>query len=215
WHLAKSEDTLAQVQPICTTAINAFRILVLYLKPVTPMLAGKVQEFLQVSSLDYVTLNDTLLGHTIAPFTPLLTRIEMSDVEAMIQPEVTKIDNPSKSETATSIEPIAPECTIDDFTKVDLRVVTIVAAETVEGADKLLRLTLDLGGETRQVFSGIKAAYKAQDLVGRQTVMIANLAPRKMKFGVSEGMILAAGPGGSDIYLVEPDRGAKAGQRIR
>ena len=97
----------------------------------------------------------------------------------------------------------------------DLRVVTIVAAETVEGADKLLRLTLDLGGETRQVFSGIKAAYKAQDLVGRQTVMIANLAPRKMKFGVSEGMILAAGPGGSDIYLVEPDRGARAGQRIR
>jgi methionyl-tRNA synthetase len=215
WHLAKSEDTLAQVQPICTTAINAFRILVLYLKPVTPMLAGKVQEFLQVSSLDYVTLNDTLLGHTIAPFTPLLTRIEMSDVEAMIQPEVTEIDNPSKSETATNIEPIAPECTIDDFTRVDLRVVTIVAAETVEGADKLLRLTLDLGGETRQVFSGIKAAYEAQDLVGRQTVMIANLAPRKMKFGVSEGMILAAGPGGSDIYLLEPDRGAKVGQRIR
>ena len=215
WHLAKSEDTLAEVQPICTTAINAFRILVLYLKPVTPMLASKVQEFLQVGSLDYGTLNDTLLGHTIAPFTPLLTRIEMSDVEAMIQPDVTEIDNSSKSETATNIEPIAPECTIDDFTKVDLRVVTIVAAETVEGADKLLRLTLDLGGETRQVFSGIKEAYKAQDLVGRQTVMIANLAPRKMKFGVSEGMILAAGPGGSDIYLLEPDRGARAGQRIR
>ncbi len=215
WHLAKSEETLAEVQPICTTAINAFRILVLYLKPVTPVLASKVQEFLQVSSLDYGTLNDTLLDHTIAPFTPLLKRIEMSDVEAMIQPEVTEIDNSSKSETATNIEPIAPECTIDDFTKVDLRVVTIVAAETVEGADKLLRLTLDLGGETRQVFSGIKEAYNAQDLVGRQTVMIANLAPRKMKFGVSEGMILAAGPGGSDIYLLEPDRGAKAGQRIR
>ena len=215
WHLAKSEDTLAEVQPICTTAINAFRILVLYLKPVTPVLASKVQEFLQVGSLDYGTLNDTLLGHTIAPFTPLLTRIEMSDVEAMIQPEVTEIDNSSKSETATNIEPIAPECTIDDFTKADLRVVTIVAAETVEGADKLLRLTLDLGSETRQVFSGIKAAYTAEDLVGRQTVMIANLAPRKMKFGVSEGMILAAGPGGSDIYLLEPDRGAKAGQRIR
>ena len=215
WHLAKSEETLAEVQPICTTAINAFRILVLYLKPVTPVLASKVQEFLQVGSLDYGTLNDTLLDHTIAPFTPLLKRIEMSDVEAMIQPEVTEIDNSSKSEIATNIEPIAPECTIDDFTKADLRVVTIIAAETVEGADKLLRLTLDLGGETRQVFSGIKAAYKAQDLVGRQTVMIANLAPRKMKFGVSEGMILAAGPGGSDIYLLEPDRGARAGQRIR
>jgi methionyl-tRNA synthetase len=215
WHLAKSEDTLAEVQSICTTAINAFRILVLYLKPVTPVLAGKVQEFLQVGSLDYGTVNDTLLGHTIAPFTPLLTRIEMSNVEAMIQPDVTEIDNSSKSEIATNIEPIAPECAIDDFTKVDLRVVTIVAAEAVEGADNLLRLTLDIGGETRQVFSGIKAAYKAEDLVGRQTVMIANLAPRKMKFGVSEGMILAAGPGGSDIYLLEPDRGAKAGQRIR
>ena len=215
WHLAKSEDTLAEVQPICTTAINAFRILVLYLKPVTPMLAGKVQEFLQVDSLDYETLNDTLLDHSIAPFTPLLTRIEMKDVEAMIQPDVNEIDNPSRSEIATNNEPIAPECTIDDFTKVDLRVVTIVAAEAVEGADKLLRLTLDLDGETRQVFSAIKAAYKAEDLIGRQTVMIANLAPRKMKFGVSEGMILAAGPGGADIYLLEPDRGAKAGQRIR
>ena len=215
WHLAKSEDTLAEVQPICTTAINAFRILVLYLKPVTPMLAGKVQEFLQVDSLDYETLNDTLLDHSIAPFTPLLTRIEMKDVEAMIQPDVNEIDNPSKPEITTNIEPIASECTIDDFNKLDLRVVTILAAEAVEGADILLRLTLDLDGETRQVFSAIKAAYKAEDLIGRQTVMIANLAPRKMKFGVSEGMILAAGPGGADIYLLEPDRGAKAGQRIR
>ena len=215
WKLAQSQDTLAEVQPICTTAINTFRMLVLYLKPVTPTLADKVQEFLQVDSLDYETLNDTLLDHSIAPFTPLLTRIEMKDVEAMIQPDVTEIDNPSESGIATNIEPIAPECTIDDFTKLDLRVVTILAAEAVEGADKLLRLTLDLDGETRQVFSGIKAAYKAEDLVGRQTVMIANLAPRKMKFGVSEGMILAAGPGGADIYLLEPDRGAKAGQRIR
>ena len=215
WKLAQSQDTLAEVQSICTTAINAFRMLVLYLKPVTPTLADKVQEFLHVDSLDYETLNDTLLDHSIAPFTPLLTRIEMKDVEAMIQPDVNEIDNPSESGIATNIEPIAPECTIDDFTKLDLRVVTILAAEAVEGADKLLRLTLGLDGETRQVFSGIKAAYKAEDLVGRQTVMIANLAPRKMKFGVSEGMILAAGPGGADIYLLEPDRGAKAGQRIR
>ena len=215
WKLAQSQDTLAEVQPICTTAINAFRMLVLYLKPVTPTLADKVQEFLQVDSLDYETLNDTLLDHSIAPFTPLLTRIEMKDVKAIIQPDVTKIDNHSKSGITTNIQPIAPECTIDDFTKVDLRVVTILAAEAVEGADKLLRLTLDLDGETRQVFSGIKAAYKAEDLVGRQTVMIANLAPRKMKFGMSEGMILTAGPGGADIYLLEPDRGAKAGQRVR
>jgi methionyl-tRNA synthetase len=215
WQLAKHEESLAQVQPICTTAINAFRLLTLYLQPVMPTLAEKVQRFLNIDSLAYETLGDTLLNHQIEIFQPLLTRIEMKDVEAMIQPDVTEIKDTPKSENATDMEAIAPECTIDDFAKIDLRVATIVAAKTVEGADKLLQLTLDLGGETRQVFSGIKAAYQADDLIGRQTVMIANLAPRQMKFGVSEGMVLAAGPGGSELYLLEPDQGAQAGQRIR
>jgi methionyl-tRNA synthetase len=180
-----------------------------------PTLAAKVQAFLNVDSLGYETLNETLLNHQIEPFTPLLTRIEMKDVEAMIQPVETEVKESANTEASSNIEPIAPECTIDDFTQVDLRIATIIAAEEVKGADKLLQLTLDLGGETRNVFSGIKAAYRAEDLVGRQTVMIANLAPRKMKFGVSEGMVLAAGPGGSEIYLLEPDQGAQAGQRIR
>jgi methionyl-tRNA synthetase len=215
WQLAKNEATLPDVQPICTTAINAFRLLVLYLKPVMPTLSDKVQHFLQVDRLDYESLNHTLLDHQIEAFTPLITRIEMKDVEAMIQPEVTEIKETTETSTSGAIEPIEAECTIDDFAKVDLRVATIVSAEAVEGADKLLKLTLDLGGEQRQVFSGIKAAYRAEDLVGRQTVMIANLAPRKMKFGLSEGMVLAAGPGGSEIYLLEPDQGANAGQRIR
>ena len=215
WQLAKNETTLPDVQPICTTAINAFRLLVLYLKPVMPTLSDKVQHFLQVDHLDYESLNHTLLDHQIEAFMPLITRIEMKDVEAMIQPEVTEIKETTESSTSGAIEPIEAECTIDDFAKVDLRVATIVSAEAVEGADKLLKLTLDLGGEQRQVFSGIKAAYRAEDLVGRQTVMIANLAPRKMKFGLSEGMVLAAGPGGSEIYLLEPDQGAIAGQRIR
>ncbi|MCH1448744.1 MAG: methionine--tRNA ligase [Litoricolaceae bacterium] len=215
WQLAKNEATLPDVQPICTTAINAFRLLVLYLKPVMPMLSDKVQTFLQVDRLDYESLNHTLLDHQIEAFTPLITRIEMKDVEAMIQPEVTEIKDTTQTSTPSGIEPIEAECTIDDFAKVDLRVATIVSAEAVEGADKLLKLILDLGGEQRQVFSGIKAAYRAEDLVGRQTVMIANLAPRKMKFGLSEGMVLAAGPGGSEIYLLEPDQGANAGQRIR
>ena len=214
WQLAKNETTLPDVQPICTTAINAFRLLVLYLKPVMPTLSDKVQHFLQVDHLDYESLNHTLLDHQIEAFMPLITRIEMKDVEAMIQPEVTEIKETTESSTSGAIEPIEAECTIDDFAKVDLRVATIVSAEAVEGADKLLKLTLDLGGEQRQVFSGIKAAYRAEDLVGRQTVMIANLAPRKMKFGLSEGMVLAAGPGGSEIYLLEPDQGAIAGQRI-
>ncbi|MDB3998458.1 methionine--tRNA ligase [Litorivicinus sp.] len=215
WQLAKNETTLPDVQPICTTAINAFRLLVLYLKPVMPTLSDKVQHFLQVDHLDYESLNHTLLDHQIEAFTPLITRIEMKDVEAMIQPEVTEIKETTETSTSGAIEPIEAECTIDDFAKVDLRVATIVSAEAVEGADKLFKLTLDLGGEQRQVFSGIKAAYRAEDLVGRQTVMIANLAPRKMKFGLSEGMVLAAGPGGSEIYLLEPDQGAIAGQRIR
>ncbi|MDA8665701.1 methionine--tRNA ligase [Litoricolaceae bacterium] len=215
WQLAKNEATLPDVQPICTTAINAFRLLVLYLKPVMPTLSDKVQHFLQVDRLDYESLNHTLLDHQIEAFTPLITRIEMKDVEAMIQPEVTEIKETTETSTSGAIEPIEAECTIDDFAKVDLRVATIVSAEAVEDADKLLKLTLDLGGEQRQVFSGIKAAYRAEDLVGRQTVMIANLAPRKMKFGLSEGMVLAAGPGGSEIYLLEPDQGANAGQRIR
>ena len=215
WQLAKNEATLPDVQPICTTAINAFRLLVLYLKPVMPTLSDKVQHFLQVDRLDYESLNHTLLDHQIEAFTPLITRIEMKDVEAMIQPEATEIKETTETSTSGAIEPIEAECTIDDFAKVDLRVATIISAEAVEGADKLLKLTLDLGGEQRQVFSGIKAAYRAEDLVGRQTVMIANLAPRKMKFGLSEGMVLAAGPGGSEIYLLEPDQGANAGQRIR
>jgi methionyl-tRNA synthetase len=218
WQLAKSDDTLAEVQPICTTALNAFRILVMYLQPVMPTLASKVTQFLNVESLGYDTLNHLLIDHAIRPYDALITRIEMRDVEAMIQPEETAItENQHASATADSlVEAIAPECSIDDFAKVDLRVAKIVAATPVEGADKLLRLTLDIGGGvTRQVFSGIKAAYSPEDLVGRLTVMIANLAPRKMKFGLSEGMVLAAGPGGKEIYLLEPDAGATPGQRIR
>lgn len=211
WTLAKSDETLARVQPICTTALNAFRLLTLYLKPVLPSLAERVETFLNVSSLNYDRLNDTLLDHSIAPFKPLMTRLEMSDVEAMIQP----VDATVEAKPAPAGEPLAAECTLDDFTKVDLRVARIVAAESVEGADKLLKLTLDLGSERRTVFSGIKHAYDPDQLIDRHTVMIANLAPRKMKFGVSEGMVLAAGPGGADIYLLEADSGAQPGQRIR
>jgi methionyl-tRNA synthetase len=211
WTLAKSDETLARVQPICTTALNAFRLLTLYLKPVLPSLAERVADFLNVSSLDYDTLNDTLLNQSISPFKALMTRLEMADVEAMIQP----VDATVEATPAPAGEPLAAECTLDDFTKVDLRVARIVAAESVEGADKLLKLTLDLGTETRTVFSGIKHAYDPDQLIGRHTVMIANLAPRKMKFGVSEGMVLAAGPGGADIYLLEADSGAQPGQRIR
>ena len=215
WQMAKSEDTLAEVQPVCTTALNAFRLLALYLQPVMPTLASKVSRFLNVDHLTYDTLDQVLISHTIQPYEPLITRIDMGDVEAMIQPEAPAKDA-LPAPPAETIEAIAPECTIEDFARVDLRVAKIIAAGPVEGADKLLQLTLDLGGgTTRNVFSGIKAAYQPEDLIGRLTVMIANLAPRKMKFGLSEGMVLAAGPGGKEIYLLEPDSGATPGQRIR
>ena len=215
WQMAKSEETLAEVQPVCTTALNAFRLLVLYLQPVMPTLASKVSRFLNVDHLTYDTLDQVLISHTIQPYEPLITRIDMGDVEAMIQPEAPAKDA-LPAPAAETIEAIAPECTIEDFARVDLRVAKIIAAAPVEGADKLLQLTLDLGGgTTRNVFSGIKAAYQPEDLIGRLTVMIANLAPRKMKFGLSEGMVLAAGPGGKEIYLLEPDSGATPGQRIR
>lgn len=218
WTAAKNPETRDSVQALCTTALHAFRILTLYLQPVLPQLATRVEAFLNCAPLTYHTLDDTLFGQRIAPYHALLTRIEMSQVQQMIQPEVTPHSTPAGKDTAVetpTIEPIEATCTLEDFQKIDLRVVTIVDAKAVAGADKLLELTLDLGDQTRTVFSGIKAAYDPSQLIGRQTVLIANLAPRTMKFGVSEGMVLAAGPGGEDIFLLTPDPGAKAGQRIR
>ena len=130
------------------------------------------------------------------------------------EPEAPKSEDPTKTEKSQTIDATTNEIEFDDFAKIDLRVVTISNAEEVEGADKLLRLTLDLGGESRNVFAGIKSAYKPEQLIGKQTVMVANLKPRKMKFGMSEGMVLAAGPGGKDLFLLEPHEGAKAGMKV-
>jgi methionyl-tRNA synthetase len=164
-----------------------------------------------------------LFGRTVNTFKPLMGRIEQTQIDAII--EEGKLEaaaeaaakaatQPAQIETELSKEPIEAEINFDDFAKVDLRIALIVKAEHVEKANKLLKLTLDIGGETRTVFSGIKSAYKPEDLEGKHTVMVANLAPRKMKFGMSEGMVLAAGPGGEEIYLLEPHAGAKPGQRV-
>ena len=218
WTVAKNPDTRDSVQALCTTALHAFRILTLYLQPVMPQLATRVEAFLSCAPLTYEHLGDTLYGQRIEPFKALLTRIEMDQVQQMIQPEVTLSETQTvtaAAEDVPTLEPIAPTCTLEDFQKIDLRVATILDAKAVQGADKLLELTLELGGQTRTVFSGIKAAYDPSQLIGRQTVVIANLAPRTMKFGISEGMVLAAGPGGQDVFLLTPDPGATAGQRIR
>ncbi len=202
--------------------LNLFRVLIIYLKPVLPVLAGKVESFLNIPPLLWQDLDRPLLDHKINKFKPLMTRVEKEDIDAMIEDSKENLQTVDavaqvNAETAGPLldTPIADEISIDDFLKVDLRVARIVKAQHVEGADKLLQLTLDIGGEERNVFAGIKAAYEPEALEGRLTVMVANLAPRKMRFGLSEGMVLAAGPGNADIFILSPDEGAQPGMRIK
>lgn len=220
WVIAKVEGREAELKAICSTGINLFRVLVGYLKPILPKLAADAEAFLNIEPMDWYSQAEPLTYHTIERFKPLMTRVEKERITAMI--EASKEDlkaepqkAPGTSPKTKGIEPIAPTVAFEDFAKVDLRIARIVKAEQVEGADKLLRLRLDLGGEQRNVFAGIKSAYAPEDLEGRLTVMVANLAPRKMRFGVSEGMVLAAGPGGSELFLLSPDTGAQPGMRVK
>ena len=220
WVIAKEEGKDAELQAICSNGINMFRQLITYLAPVLPAMTEKAEAFLQVK-LNWAARTELLLGHEIAKFQPMMTRVEMDKINAMIEAskeaaaeEMQLGKKPEKAEPEVKAEPIAAEIEFDDFAKVDLRIALIKNAEHVEGANKLLKLTLDLGFEEKQVFSGIKSAYQPEDLIGKLTVMVANLKPRKMKFGMSEGMVLAAGPGGKDIWLLEPHAGAQPGMRI-
>ncbi|SDG00548.1 methionyl-tRNA synthetase [Onishia taeanensis] len=217
WVLAKQEGREQEVLDICSVGINLFRQLMVYLAPVVPQMADDAMAFLQLESLDWESRRDVLLGHAIAKFKPLMTRIERDKIDGMIEASKEDLAEEKKmKETAKgplADDPIAEEIGFDDFSKVDLRIARIAKAEYVEGADKLLKLTLDLGGETRTVFSGIRKAYAPEALEGHLTVMVANLAPRKMRFGISEGMVLAAG-NDDGIYLLEPHSGAEPGQRV-
>ena len=216
WKLAKEAGREQEVVDICSLGINLFRVLMVYLKPVLPAMAEAAEGFLN-DTLSWESAKAPLADHKINKFKPLMQRIEKEKVDAMI--EASKEALPSAAAEPTPAagpladEPIADEINFDDFIKVDLRVAKIVKADHVEGADKLLQLTLDLGGETRNVFSGIKSSYTPEELEGRLTVMVANLAPRKMRFGISEGMVLAAGDK-KGIYLLSPDSGAVPGQRV-
>jgi len=224
WVLAKEEGQEQAVQDICSTAINLYRLLVLYLKPVLPTLAEKSEAFLNIEALSWNDKDTLLTSHQINKFKALMTRIEQEKIDAMIaesKAESQSYVTPAKAAKTKSVnnasqEAIADEIEFNDFSKVDLRVARIVKAQAVEKADKLLQLTLDIGEEkTRSVFAGIKSAYQAEELEGRLTVMVANLKPRKMRFGISEGMVLAAGPGGKEIWILNPDEGAKPGMRIQ
>ncbi|MFP5507154.1 MAG: methionine--tRNA ligase subunit beta, partial [Gammaproteobacteria bacterium] len=220
WALAKQPGQEQTVQDVCSVGLNLFRVLMTYLKPVLPRMAEQAEHFLGIEPMTWVNLAEPLAGHTIRSYEPLMLRVDPNAVTAMQDASKESLaPNPPAAPAAApgplSANPIAPEIAIDDFAKIDLRIARIVAAGHVEGADKLLHLTLDLGGETRSVFAGIKSAYKPEDLVGRLTVMVANLAPRKMKFGMSEGMVLAAGPGGKDLFILNPDAGAQPGMRVK
>jgi len=213
WELAKQEGRDAVLHDVCTVCIEAFRLLTIYLKPVLPALAAQVEAFLRVEPMNFADASRALGAHTIGEYKHVMQRVDPKMLDALFEPAVVEAAPPGG-------EPLADEIKIEDFTKVDLRIAKIVNCEHVEGSDKLLRLTLDVGeGKTRNVFSGIKSAYKPEDLIGKFTVMVANLAPRKMKFGVSEGMVLAAShadeknnPG---LYVLEPWPGATPGLRVR
>ncbi|MGM0691974.1 MAG: methionine--tRNA ligase [Pseudomonadota bacterium] len=218
WVLAKQSGREQEVLEICSVGINLFRQLMVYLAPVVPAMAEQARAFLQLETLDWHSRHTLLVDHEIARFKPLMTRVERDKIDAMMEASKEDLVEEQKlKETTTgplAEEPIGEEISFDDFARVDLRIARIARAEYVEKADKLLKLTLDLGGETRTVFAGIRAAYAPEALEGRLTVMVANLAPRKMRFGVSEGMVLAAG-NDDGIYLLGPDAGAEPGQRVR
>ncbi|CAM3433044.1 methionine--tRNA ligase [Paracidovorax anthurii] len=222
WELAKQEGQEAALQAACTTCIEAFRLLALYLKPVLPALASQVEAFLNVAPLAFSDAAALLgEGHAIGAYQHLMQRVDAKQLEALFEPPVAAEPAKNAPETiAPGGEEIAPAITIDDFARIDLRIAQIVQCEAVEGSTKLLRLTLDVGeGRTRNVFSGIASAYRPEELVGKLTVMVANLAPRKMKFGVSEGMVLAASHGDEKaqpgIYVLNPWPGATPGMRVR
>ena len=219
WVLAKDEANNDLLQAVCTQAINCFKALITFLSPILPQVYAASQEFLN-DKLDFNSAAQALLNHQINKFKPLFARIDPKDVAAMVEESKQDLKEaqsakPQKEATPSSeYVPLAPEITIDDFIKLDLRVAQIIAAEQVPEARKLLRLQLDLGFEQRQVFAGIKSVYKPEELIGRKVIVAANLKPRQMKFGLSQGMVLAAGEGGQDIFLLSVDNKAPLGSKV-
>lgn len=215
WVLIKDETKQQEAHEVCSLGLNLFRVLITYLKPVLPEMADNVEAFLN-DDLAWDGVQNALVSHPINKFKPLMQRVEMDKVNKMVEESKESLESKVTIDPNSPLakEPICDEIEFDDFAKVDLRVAKIAKAEHVEGADKLLKLTLDLGGETRQVFAGIKSAYAPEDIEGKLTVMVANLKPRKMRFGMSEGMVLAAGPGGKEIYILNPHDGSEPGMRV-
>ncbi len=222
WVLAKEEGKEQELHDICSMGINLFRALIIFLKPVLPTLTEQSETFLNVAPLNWQDIHTPLTNHQVNKFKPLMTRVDKDKVNAMVEASKENLDaTPEKKQTGkktkekNTMDNNNELIDFEDFAKIDLRIALIKKAEHIEGANKLLRLTLDLGDETRNVFAGIKSAYSPEQLEGKLTVMVANLKPRKMKFGVSEGMVLAAGPGGKDLWIMEPHEGAQPGMKVK
>jgi methionyl-tRNA synthetase len=215
WDLAKDPKNNALLEEVCTVSLNVFRLLTLYLKPVLPKLAESVEQFLRIPPLQWRDAQSLLENHVIGTYEHLMTRAEPKQLDALLGLDEAAPRTDAKAGAPAVAAAAGGEITVDEFAKLDLRIAKIVAAETVEGADKLLKLTLDLGAGQRTVFAGIRSAYSPEQLPGRMTLVLANLKPRKMRFGVSEGMVLAAGPGGKDIFLLSPDTGAMPGMKVK
>ena len=220
WLVAKQEGQDALLHDICSVGINLFRLLAVYLKPVIPALATEAERFLNIESQSWPTHSQALLNHTVNDFKPLMTRVDADKISAIIEASKENLEKTASQTQAPTVkeklfEPIAEIVDFNDFAKLDLRIGKIIKADSIEGSDKLLHLIVDIGDEVRTIFAGIKSAYAPEDLEGKLTLVIANLAPRKMRFGTSEGMVLAAGPGGKDIWILSPDEGAVAGMRVK
>ena len=214
WLMAKEEGKDAELHEVCSMALNLFRVLVVYLKPVLPTLAAQSEQFLNSEVTGWVNGLEPLLNHSINAFQPLMTRVEPEKITAIVEASKQNLEKAPEPVKAKQFAPIADTISIDDFSKLDLRIAKIIKAESVEGADKLVKLIVDIGDETRQIFAGIKSAYNPEQLEGRLTVVVANLAPRKMRFGLSEGMVLAASSE-SGLWILSPDEGAVAGLRVK
>ncbi|MGZ8919021.1 MAG: methionine--tRNA ligase subunit beta, partial [Methylobacter sp.] len=215
WLIAKQEGKDAELHEVCSMGINLFRLLAAYLKPVIPALAENAEYFLNINSQPWPVDAKPLSDHVINAFKPLMTRVEADKIAAIVEASKENLEKTAGQPKAKRCEPIADTIAFEDFAKLDLRIGKIIKADPVEGADKLLQLTVDIGDETRNIFAGIKSAYAPEELEGKLTLVVANLAPRKMRYGISEGMILAAGPGGKDIWILSPDEGAAAGMRVK
>jgi len=215
WTLIKEEGKRDRVQGVCSMGINLFRVLIIFLKPVLPKLAAGTEAFLNVKPMLWSDISTPLLNHEISAYVPLFTRLERKTIDKLIAASVVVEEVVEEVAEEESAAAATGHISIDDFNKVELKVAKILKAEPVDGADKLLQLTLDVGDGERCVFAGIKAAYDPATLIGRLTVVVANLAPRKMRFGISEGMVLAAGPGDTEMFLLSPDAGAQPGMIVR